>query len=289
MSSHAHLGNFDSAKSHLLEARGFYADHLGLTDAQRTQFVQDGHFLDELQVIGDRALQEHPWLYCILGHAYGPYLPNAYKGNSEMERRGSAMQIWRDFVRNRTLEMTGTLGYLHLSNRQCGPATKFVEKVVLIARKYETVSPVRIEIAWPRVVLGDDYNASGNREKAANSLLRARSLDLCVQLDPELDDWSRFALPWIERVKSKVLEEGISVPPMEVSRQASAHLQRAFEHLLEAEQFEEREVGIDELCASIRRAGSRYSAPVNHTAAELEIVDRLEPFTWTTLKVGQSL
>src|SRR6266478_8658213 len=115
MSSYARLGNFDEARSCLIAARGFYADHLGLREQQRTKFLQEGYFIEDLQEIGSRDLQENPWLSLILGSVGGsPRFPDSYrgKGDSEAIGRDRALRAWADFVSDNREEMFGTLAYL---------------------------------------------------------------------------------------------------------------------------------------------------------------------------------
>jgi tetratricopeptide (TPR) repeat protein len=288
MSSYARLGNFNEAQAHLIKARGFYADHLALPDHQRAEYIQGGHLIGDLQAAGSRDLQENPWLYFILGHAYGPMLPEAYRGDTEAEKRITALRHWADFIKDNHEEMFGALAYLYFSNCQYSEAAKPLEKILLMARKYESVDPIRIEVLWPRVVLGDCYWSDGQHHKAAACWRGAHSFDVCVQFEPDLDSWSQFALPWIEKAKSRLAEHSISVPAPEVSRQASEHLKKAVEHLLEAEAFEAGGVDLEELSALIRRAGRRYTGPIDRAASELEIVERADEFTWAKVPIKDS-
>lgn len=288
MSSYARLGNFNEAQAHLIKARGFYADHLGLPDHQRAEYIQGGHLIGELQAAGNRDLEENPWLYFILGHAYGPMGLGSYGGDTEAEKRTAALRGWADFVKDHHESMFGALAYLYFSNCQYYEAVILLEKLLLMERQYEAIDPVRIELLWPRVVLGDCYWSDGQHLKAAARWRGARSFDVCVQFEPELDSWSQFALPWIEKAKSRLAEHSISVPAPEVSRQASEHLKKAVEHLLEAEALDAGAADLEELSALVRRAGRRYTGPIDRAASEFEIVERADPFTWAKVPIKDS-
>ena len=148
-----------------------------------------------------------------------------------------------DFVSDHHEHMLGGVAYLYFTNGQYAEAAKYLEKVLLIARRYEWALPVRIEWVWPRVILGECCWASGHNDKAAACWQSARSLEFCGLTEPEIDDWSRVALPWIERAKSRLAEHNIALPASEVSRKASDHLKQAIEHVIKAEQLEAR--GVD--------------------------------------------
>lgn len=277
MSCYARLDSFDEAREQLIRARGFYSDHLGLVDQQRAKFLQDGCFVDDLQAAGDRDLQDNPWLYFILGHAYGPLL---YEPNSKGERRINALRGWGEFISDNCERMFGTLAHLYLTNHQNAEAARYLERVLLIARRYHAVQPLRIELLWPRVVLGDCYWASDQKEKAVAKWRSARSLEVCMLADLQIDDWGRFGLPWIEAAKSRLSGQNIIVPTLEVSRKASEHLKQAVAYIFEAEQFEARGVDLEELSNLIRRAGRKYTAPLERAIHELATVEQLDPFTW---------
>src|SRR5713226_6234516 len=277
MSCHARLGNFREARSHLISARCFYADHLTLPEQQRARFLRDGCFIDDLQAVGNRDLQENPWLYFVLGHSYGPLL---YEADAMGERLNAALRGWAEFVSDNRERMFGALAYLYFSNGKYAEAAKYLERVLLIARRYHAVAPVRIELIWPRVILGDCYWVSDQKEMAAERWRSAAAVELCVSMDPNIDDWERFAIPWIEKAKSRLTEHNIPVPAPEVSRKASEQLRKAIEHIFEAEQFEGGGVDLEELSAMVRQAGKRYTAAIERAASALELVERLDPFTW---------
>jgi tetratricopeptide (TPR) repeat protein len=284
MSSHARLGNFDEAQAHLMKARGFYADHLGLSDQQRARFLQGGHLIDDLMAVGNRDLEENPWLYFILGHAYGP--SDAY-GDTEATKRNSALRAWADFISNNRERMFGALGYLSFTDGKQNEAAKCLESVLLIVRRYDADTPARIESLWPRVILGDCYWASGQKQKAGECWRRVLSVESCVP-ESDLSDWDRFALPWIAKAKSSLAEHGIPVPTPEISRRASEHLRQAMAHLFEAEQFEASGVDLEELSEMIRKAGARYTVPLERATSELGLVERLDPFTWAKTPLRDS-
>ena len=148
MSSYAQLGEFEPAESCLLKARRLFAAHLGLSEEQQARFTSGGHLIDDLREAGDRGLRKTPWLYFIMGHAYGPSLASAYIGETEAEKRKIAMDTWAGFVGDQE-RFAGALAFLYFSNGQHGEAAKHFENVLLIARRYESVSPVQIELLWP--------------------------------------------------------------------------------------------------------------------------------------------
>src|ERR1035437_4959019 len=279
MCAYAQLGDFEQAQSCLLRARGLYAVHLGFNPQQQARFVEKAVLIDDLQEAGNRDLHENPWLYFIMGHSYGPYLPGAYEGTTEAEKRRATIEKWAEFVHDNQPRFLGALAFLYFTNGQYLRAAQHFENVLLMARRYESISPFRIELLWPLVAAGDWYSALQDHGRAAACWRRARSIELCT--DSGLDDWSRFGLPWIEKAKSRLAERNILVSTIEVSRQASDHLKLAIHHQVEAEQFEVRDEGLDDLVDSVRRAGRRYTAALERASLELENVTRLDPFAWT--------
>jgi tetratricopeptide (TPR) repeat protein len=282
ISSHARLGNFNEAQSHLIAARGFYADHLRLPEQQRAAFLQDGRFLDDLRPIGDQELQENPWLYFVLGNNYGPHLPDWYtgEGDSEAVGRNRALRAWADFVSDHPEQMFGTLGYLCFADARYLEGSRYLEKVLLLARNRESVGPLQIELLWPRVILGDCYWESGDRERASACWHSARSADIYMQLESQVDDWSSFALPWIEKARCRLAEHNVPVPTTEVSRNASQCLTKAVQYTLVAEQSVARDVETEEHLASIRQAGRKFTALLDDAASELAKAESLDRFTW---------
>ncbi|HEY6764913.1 MAG TPA: hypothetical protein VI386_09080 [Candidatus Sulfotelmatobacter sp.] len=104
----------------------------------------------------------------------------------------------------------------------------------------------------------------------------------------DLDDWEKFAIPWIEKAKSTLADHNIPVPLPEASLRASQHLREAIVGLLQAEQFEARGVDLEELLSLIRQAGRKYTIPLEQAKSELELVERLDPFTWAKNPVQDS-
>src|SRR5271157_289325 len=281
MSCYARLDNFPESERAVFRAREFYADHLGLSGECHTKFVRTGCFIEELQPVGDREVQANPWLYFIMGHAYGPSAPDGYIGETDSERNQRAMEAWSTFFADLTA-ISGSFAHLLFSNGQYAEAARHLERILLIARKYEAVSAIRIERLWPCSLLGDCYWANNQKEKAGAAWRRARSVELCTSLDhSDIDDWERLAIPWIEKAKASLAAHNIAVPVPEVSLRASQHLQEAMRCLLEAEQFEARGIDLEELSSLIRQAGRKYSMPLEHARSEIEMVERLDPFTWT--------
>jgi tetratricopeptide (TPR) repeat protein len=280
MSCYARLDNFQEAERAVFRAREFYADHLGLSGEFLTKFVKTGCLIDELQPVGDRAVQTSPWLYFIMGHACGPSAPGDYIGETDSERGRRAMEAWSSFFEDST-PISGSFAHLLFANGQHPEAARHVERLLLVARKYETVSPIRIEFLWPCFLLGECYWASNQKEKAGAAWRRARSVELCHLLDnSDLDDWEKFAVPWIDKAKSSLAEHDIAVPLPEASLKASQHLLEAIRGLYEAEQFEARGVDPEELLRLIRQAGRKYTIPLEYAKSELELVERLDLFTW---------
>jgi tetratricopeptide (TPR) repeat protein len=280
MSCYARLDNFPEAERTVFRAREFYADHLGLSGDCHTKFVKTGYFIEELQPVGDREVQANPWIYFIMGHACGPSAPDGYIGETASERNQRAMEAWSTFFADLTA-ISGSFAHLLFTNGQHAEAAIHLERLLLIARKYETVSPVRIELLWPCFLLGECCWASNQKERASAAWRRTRSVELCHLLDnSDLDDWEQFAIPWIDKAKSSLAEHHIAVPLQEVSLRASQHLREAILGLYEAEQFEARGVDLEELSSLIRQAGRKYTIPLEHAKSELELVERLDPFTW---------
>jgi tetratricopeptide (TPR) repeat protein len=280
MSAHAQLGEFEQARSCLLKARGLYATHLGLDERQQARFINKAVLIDDLREAGDHDVRENPWLYFIMGDASGPHLPNAQTGETDTEKRRTAMDGWAEFFCSDRQRFLGALAFLYASAGQYAEAAKFYESVVLIARKYECVSPVRIESLWPLVTLGDCYWKMEEHAKAVACWQRTRSIEQCIGPDLDGDSWGLLALPWIHKAKSRLAERNEPVPTPEVSREASKHLGLAIACLLDAEQFEARGVMLDELVDMIRRAGRRFTAPLQRATSELENVARLDRYAW---------
>lgn len=290
MSACAQLGDFGQAQPHVIEARRLYGAHLGLNEEQIARFVQHGVLIDDLDKPGRRGLQESPWMFLIMGHARGPDLPDAYIGNTAAEKNRTAIGMWAEFInsdRNR-FSFFGALAFLQFTNSQYRQAAELFENICSKMRQYESISPVRIELLWPLVTAGDCYGALKEDDRAAACWSRARSIGMCVESGPELDDWSRFALPWIEKGKSRLLERGMIVPPPEISHQSSAHLRSAIQYQLEAEQFEARDAGLEELVDRVRQAGRRYTVPLERANTELETMKTLDPYAWALNPVQDS-
>jgi tetratricopeptide (TPR) repeat protein len=280
MCAYAQLGDFEQAQSCLLKARSLFATHLGLTEQQQSRFIRDGHLIDDLMEAGDRGLRESPWLYFIMGHTYGPSLPAAYIGETEAEKRKTAMDTWAGYYGNDQQRFWGALGFLYFSNGQYREATKHFETVMLMTRRYESISPVRIELVWPLVTVGNCYWEDQEHAKAAACWQRARSVEMCIEPGINTDDWNLLALPWIEQAKSRLVENDQPVPAPVVSGEASKHLASAIKYLLEAEQYEAGGVLLDELLDMIRRAGRRYTGALERATSELEYVERLDHYAW---------
>lgn len=290
MTAHAQLGDFEQAQSCVPKARGFYATHLGLAEDQHAGFVRDAMLVDDLRDTGTRDLQENPWLYLIMARPYGPYLGDAYasEGAPEAEKRRAALEKWAEHIYDNPERFQGTLGFLCLANGQFAESARHLETVGLIARRYECITPVRIEWLWPMVTLGDAYWANNEPARAIACWHRARSTEMCIDAAVHNDDWSLLALPWIERAKVRLAERNQGSPPPEISREAARHVGEAIRYIVEAEQFEERGLGLDELVEMIRRAGRRYTDAVARAAAELEQVNRFDPYAWSRSPVSDS-
>ena len=290
MSSCAQLGDFAQARQRVVDARRLYGLHLGLSEDQVARFVQEGVLVDDLQEPGGRDLQDNPWIYFIMGHAYGPDLPDVYIGDTAADKNRTAMGMWSEFInsdRNR-YSFFGALAFLQFTNNQYRQASQHFETIVLKMRRYESISPVRIELLWPMVMAGDCYGALKEDGRAAACWNRARSIGMCAESDAGLDDWGRFALPWIEKAKSRLLERGMAHPPPELSRQSSDYLRSAIQYQLEAEQFETKDGGLDELVDGVRQAGRRYTVPLDRANAALENMKPLDPFAWALVPIKDS-
>jgi tetratricopeptide (TPR) repeat protein len=279
MSCYARLEKFPEAESAAIQARELYATHLQLPDDQRAKFIENGHFIDDLRPAGDRDLQQNPWLSLILGHASGPRLPNAFRGETEAERRRIAIATWKNFFNN-LIPIKCAVAHLTFSNGQFLEAVKHLESLILLARQYENVSPLRVEWLWPRIVLGECYWGCGQKQRAVEAWQSARSLEFHRSLAPESDDWDSFGMPWLAKAKSRLAEQVILAPLEEVSLRASQHLRKAIGYILEAENCYSDDADVEELMNSIRQAGRNYVAPLERASSELEFVERLDRFTW---------
>lgn len=279
MSCSAQLGHFAEAEQALLQSRKFYAEHLGLPAEYQPGYIASGYLPDEFQSLADNDIQENPWLYYILGNGYRPSLPKDYIGNTENEKRENAIRIWSGFFSDLS-DIRGVLAHLLFENRQYSEGATLLESLLLIARKYERTSPVRVELAWTRTIVGECYFASGQTEKASSAWKSVRSLDLCISIDPEIDSWSRLAVPWIERAKSRLSENSIAVPSQEDSLRSSECLKQAVRFMIEAEQITAGGSDFDEYSSMIQRAGSRYTEPLRLATANIEAVEKLDPFAW---------
>jgi tetratricopeptide (TPR) repeat protein len=288
MSAYAQLADFEKAQAYVKDSRRFYASHLGLPDHQQTEYVKTGYLSEGLLEVDDRDLEEYPWLQFILGSLHAPKLPDQYRGDTDAERRTVAISHWSDFVMDRYDHMLGALAFLHFTNGNYSEAARHLERVILIMRRYEAIDPIRIEFAWPRVVLGDCNRASGTHDKAAACWQDARSLQICTRLQTQLDPYSQFALPWVEKAKARLAESGIPVSDAETSYRSSQHLLRAIEYMVEAEQYEEQGVDLERLAQRVRRAGERYTLPVERAALELASVAKLDRFTWCKAEICNS-
>ena len=287
MSCCAQLGEFAEAEQALLQSRKFYAEHLGLPTDNQAGYIASGYLPDEFQSLADNDIQENPWLYYILGNAYRPSLPKDYIGDTENEKRQNAIRIWSEFFSDLT-HIRGVLAHLLFENRQHHEAITLLEGLLLIARRYEGSSPVRIELAWPRTILGECYWANGQSERAIGAWKGVRSLDQCILIDPEIDDWSRLAVAWIERAKSRLSENNIPVPLQEDSLRSSECLKQAVKFMIEAEQFTDGGQDFVELSNMIQRTGRRYTDPIQQAAANLEAVEKLDPFVWAKCPTKES-
>lgn len=279
MSCCARLGEFAEAEQALLQSRKFYAEHLGLPAEYQAGYIASGYFPDEFQSLADNDIQENPWLYYILGNAYRPSLPKDYIGDTENEKRQNATRIWSGFFSDLS-HIRGVLAYLLSENKQYHQAATLLESLLLIARRYEATSPVRVELAWPRTILGECYCANGQIERASGAWKSVRSLDLCISIDPDIDEWSRLAVPWIEKAKSKLSQNGISVPSKEESLSSSEHLKQAVGFMMEAEQITAGGSDFDYYSRMIQHAGRRYTEPLRLATANIEAVEKLDPFVW---------
>jgi tetratricopeptide (TPR) repeat protein len=286
MASESRLGNYSEAHSSLISARGFYADHLNLSVDQRTRFVESGCLIDDLVEIGNRDVQLNPWLYFLLGHAYGPVEPRGYLGDSEADRLNAAGSRWADFFTDRREEALRTLSYLYLIGGRVSDACRYLGKLILIARKYESLAPTRIEVVWPKVSIGDCCWALGEKLKAAQNWQRARSAILCIE--PETNEWDRLGFSWIDTAKARLKEHAIPIPALETSQKSSEHLAKAVQALLDAEKFEAEDVDLAELAALVKRSSSQYTELLRCASQELVAIDQLDAFAWARVHINGS-
>ncbi len=279
MSCCARLGRFAEAEQALLQSRKFYAEHLSLPAEHHAGYVATGYLPDEFQSLAESDIQQNPWLYHILSDVHRPSTWSDYRGDTEAAKRKTAIEVWSSFFDD-LVPIKGVLAHLLFENGQYHKAATVLESLLLIARKYEGISPVRIELAWPRIIVGECYWAIGQTERASGVWKSVRSLDLCILIDPEIDDWGRLVVPWIERAKSRLSENNIAVPSQEDSLKSSEYLKQAARFMIEAEQFTDGGEDFVELSSMIQRAGRRYRDPIQQAAACLEAAERLDPFIW---------
>jgi len=278
MSAQARLQHFDTALAHIKRARALFANHLNLVGEQLVKFAESGSFVDDLRDVGDQCIQESPWLYFVLGGIYGPYVPKSVVDGSGNDTLRKEARDWADFFSRYREEKKLALSYLYMADGCPTAAVRHLEKSILIARKYETYWPTRIEVVWPQVLLGDCYWASGQQEKAVVQWRRASSIEMCVV--PDLDEGDRLGIPWIGKARTKLAEYHIPVPNPEASQEASRRLRRAINLATEAEGYEDRSGSTHDLAASVIRGGSRYVELLNMVANELDAVTGLDPFAW---------
>jgi tetratricopeptide (TPR) repeat protein len=275
MHAYAKLGRFAEARENVIKARQFYAGHLGLTPEQRERYVAQPYLIDDLRPAGDRDLEDNPWLWPILGHGESPLLPDSYNGETEAARERQALEAWVQFVSNRRQGFIGVFGFLLLATAQYSSAVRYLEKLLLIARRYEHLEPCRPELLWPRVLLGDCYQKIGTIEKATRMWRRAASVRSCVVAEP--DDFTQCILPWIQKAESRLQAGGENLPAPEMTRRATEHFRQAMSYLLAAEQFE---VKGEDLTDRVRRAGSRYVELVQRALSEVREAEALDAFAW---------
>ncbi len=281
--ANAKLGCFSGARQHVIKARQFYAAHLKLTPEQQERYVAEPYLIDDLRPAGDRDLENNPWLWPILGHAESPLLPDSYNGETEAARQKQALEAWAEFVANRRDGFIGILGFLSLATAQYSSAARHLEKLLLIARRYEHLEPCRQELLWPRVLLGDCYREIGAIDKAKRMWHRVASVRVCFAA--EHDDFTQCVLPWIEKAESRLIAGGETLPPSEATSRAAEHLRSAMSYLLAAEQFETKG---EDLTDRVRRAGSRYSELLQGALSEIRRAESLDMFAWTKAPIGDS-
>jgi len=283
MHANAKLGCFSEAREHVIKARQFYAAHLKLTPEQQERYVVEPYLIDDLRPAGDRDLEDNPWLWPILGHAESPLLPGSYNGETEAARQKQALQAWVEFVADRREGFIGILGFLSLATAQYSSAARHLDKLLLIARRYEHLEPYRRELLWPRVLLGDCYREIGAIDKAKRMWHRAASVRVCFAA--EGDDFTQYVLPWIEKAESRLLGGGETLPAPEMTRRAGEHLRQATSYLLAAEQFETKG---EDLTDRVRHAGSQYTEMLQSALSELRQVESLDVFAWAKGPIGDS-
>lgn len=282
MWSLAHLGRFDEARAALIKVREFYASHLGLRGDLLSQYLNIPVFSDGLWEIGNAEAVRNPWFYFVLGYMGGPpRLTSEDLGETGPKRRAELLEMWRDFLNN-PMPLRGALAYLLYEASKYSEAISILESICLIARKYEFMSPVRIELAWPHVILGECYWALNAKEKASREWKTVRSIELCVDSESQTDEWNKLALPWIERAKSKLADNRVPLPDREATMKASAHLTQAMKCLIEADKLETGDVELSELLSVIRGAGEKYVDLVNSAATHIDAAEQLDAFVWST-------
>lgn len=287
MASNAKLGRFAEARDALLQARHFYASHLGLTEEQHACYVKTGYLPDEIRQLEGKDIEDSPWLYDVLGTGIHPSLPEDYRGETEEEKRRNAMQVWSNYLDNQR-PLKGVLARLLFENCSYTEAVSWLERVILISRRYWGTTPVRPEVVWPCVTLGECFLALGNADKANRAWQGVRAMEICCAAKDSVDDWGRLALPWIDKAKSKLLEHGFPIPSPGMSLDASKHLRLAWDAMLEAEQFEAGATDLIEIASAVERAGRRYLEPLSRAAALIESVEQLDSAVWADCRTSDS-
>ena len=172
MSCCARLGRFEEAERALFESRKYYALHLGLPSEHHAAYIASGYIQDEDELFGDNDLRQNPWLHFIFGLAYRPSQPKDYIGDTEAAKRRTAMEVWSGFFSDPT-SIKAVLACLLFENSQHAGSANLIESLLLIQRRFERESPVRVEVAWPYLILGECYGrATLNKGRSGRGRVR---------------------------------------------------------------------------------------------------------------------
>ena len=284
MSAEAQLNHPGDALRSAVRARESYSELLGLAPSQKEAYVTSGLFIDDLLETGRRAVRDNPWLWYLLGHYCGPKLPAASKAGESLNLQ-EYCKGWAEFLVDHREATLRALAQVLLAASCPSEAAGNLSNLILMARRYEYSYPPRIEVIWPRVVLGECYSTLGQLDKAVGLWRSASLAGVCFEGDP--DDLENAGIPWIERANDNLSRHKCSCPDPSVSMQASHHLVCAVEHLLEAEKWEDRDAAIDQQLDAIRSAESQYSAVLAMASEEIKRLEQLDQFVWAKVFTGE--
>ncbi len=280
MTAEAQLSHPKQARGYARQAREFYAEHLGLNPSQKVRYTASGLLIDDLREVGSEAFREEPWIYFLLGHSCGPHIPEDDSISIE------TCEEWREFLSERAEETLRALAQVLFAQGEYMEAAERLQDVILLARRYEMISPLRVEVVWPRFLLGECHRAAGRNDRAIDLWRSACSIEHCIEGSP--NDTDNAGLRWSTRAKERLAERQASYATQSASRSASRYIVQAVRYLTQAESYEARDDSIDVLLDSVRKAGDHYSALLARASEEITMMDRYDPFAFGKAPIGDS-